>query len=81
MNEIREKVETLRRGWNQIVSELKAEYKRLLEVLAATPDSDTSTKERITAELSEAELLLTEIVGLEEAENITILIEESLNSE
>ena len=72
---------TLRKEWNQIVLDLSTAYKNKLEEVALITSDDNSEKERkekLNEELGEIEEFLIEIVGIEEAENITIQIEESL---
>ena len=80
MDELRKKFKRLRNEWNQIALELKAEYKIKAEELAsATNDNDK--KEKLTAEISEIEQLLIEVVGIEELDNIIAEVEDLLKQE
>ena len=72
---LRERIDNINKELDQIVLELKAEYKNKVEELATTPTNKTTTRDRIDAEIGELELLLIGIVGIEESENITLQIE------
>ena len=84
MNELRERINTLRRERKQIVLDLSAAYKSKLEEVELITADDNSAKERkekLIEEAGEIEEFLIEIVGIEESENITIQIEESLKQD
>ena len=71
---LRERIENINKELDQLVLELGAEYKNKVEELATVPTNETTTRDRIDAEIGELELLLIGIVGIEESENITLQI-------